>query len=165
MSVLLAGLDAELAATVAERLLAQGDQVRVIAPAGDPAPYTGAHVALGDPGDEDLVERATQGVRTIVLGPLPPETRGAALAAAARAGVGRAVLLGGRVEDVPPAMSCVVISVRGPRLLGRRRSPGADDLAEAIDAADDLAGQPRLTVDVATEEGRRALRLGPPNGS
>lgn len=152
MSVLLAGLDPELVAAVTRRLVAQGDQVRVVARSAARPP--GAHVAIGDPGDDDLVERAAQGARTIVAG---VEGRAGALAGAARAGVDRAVLLGGDPDGVPGSMSWVLL-VTKRRL---RRSPAPEDVAEAVDAADDLAGEPRLVADLTTDEGWRALRLEP----
>lgn len=160
MSVLLVGLDPALARALISRLLSQGDQVRaVVAPGEDAAPYEGAHVAAGDPRDDDLVERAAQGARTIVLGAAVP--REAALAGAARAGVERAVLVGRGEEELPAAMSWVTLVTPRSRL-GRRRGPGAAALAEAVDAADDLAGDPRLVADLGTPEGWRALRLEPP---
>lgn len=152
MSVLLTGLEPELVVAIVRRLTGEGDQVRVVARAG--TTYDGAHMATGEPGDDDLVERAAQGARTIVAG---TEGRVAALAGAARAGVDRAVLVGGEAEDVPGSMSWVLL-VTKRRF---RRGPGADDVAEAVDAADDMAGEPRLVADLTTEEGWRALRLDP----
>lgn len=152
MSVLLTGLEPELVAAVTRRLTEQGDQVRVVARGG--VTYEGAHVALGEPGDDDLVERAAQGARTIVAG---IEGRAAALAGAARAGVDRAVLIGGDADDVPGSISWVLL-VTKRRL---RRGPAPEDVAEAIDAADDMAGEPRFVADLTTEEGWRALRLEP----
>ena len=155
MSVLLAGLDHSVGAAVTRRLLGEGDQVRVIlAPGEDATGYAGAHVATGDVGDDDLVERAAQGARTIVLGEGP---RGPALQGATRAGVERAVLLGGRGDEVPDSMSWIVLLV--PRSLLRRPVLSPDAVALAIDAADDLAGDPRLVADLATDEGWEALRL------
>lgn len=152
MSVLLAGLDPQLVAAAVRRLTAEGDQVRVVAGVGEAHP--GAHVAVGSPGDDDLVERAAQGARTIVAG---IEGRAGALEGAARAGVDRAVLVGGDAEDVPASMSWVLL-VTKRRL---RRGPSHDDVAEAIDAADDLAGEPRLVADLTTAEGWKTLRLEP----
>ena len=152
MSVLLAGLDPELVAAVTRRLAGEGDQVRVVARAGET--YAGAHVATGEPGDDDLVERAAQGARTIVAG---TEGRGAALAGAARAGVDRAVLIGGDADEVPESLSWILL-VTKRRF---RRGVGMADVAEAIDAADDMAGEPRLVADLTTDEGWRALRLDP----
>ena len=142
MSILLAGLDAELSVAVTRRLVAQGDQVRMIAAAGAAAP-PGAHVAVGAPGDEDRV---------------------AALVAAARAGVDRAVLLERGLEEIPPAMSWVVLLLPARRLLARKTRLEPDLVAEAVDAADDLAGEPRLTADLGAADGWRALRLEPPAG-
>jgi hypothetical protein len=162
VSVLLAGLGPELAAAVTRRLLGQGDQVRVIARPGQQGP-PGAHVATGDLSDEDLVERACQGVRTVVVGEAAAEDRASALAAAARAGVDRAVFVGAAPDcDVPSGMTWVALVLPRARLLGRRKAPGADAVAEAVDAADDLAGEPRLVADLGTDEGWRALRLDPP---
>ena len=152
MSVLLAGLEPELVAAVTRRLAAEGDQVRVVAPAGET--YPGAHVATGEPGDDDLVERAAQGARTIVAG---ADGRAAALAGAARAGVDRAVLIDGDADEVPESMSWVLL-VTKRRF---RRGVGTADVAEAVDAADDMAGEPRLVADLTTDEGWRALRLDP----
>ncbi|HEX2057227.1 MAG TPA: hypothetical protein VHI71_02565 [Actinomycetota bacterium] len=157
--MLLAGLDAPVAGALTRRLLAEGDQVRaIVAPGEDADRYAGAYVAAGHPADEDLVERAAQGARTIVLGDLNAATRTAALAAAARAGVERAVLLG-EGGEIPATMSWVVLVVPRSRL--RRRSLAPEDVAEAVDAADDVAGEPRLVADLGAEAGWRALRLDP----
>jgi nucleoside-diphosphate-sugar epimerase len=159
MSVLLAGLEAELAAVLTRRLVEEGDQVRaIVRPGGEVAP-PGAHAAAGDLTDEDLVERACQGVRTIVLGEVTEAERAAALVAAARAGTDRAVFVGTVVPEAPGGMSWVALLVPRPRLLGRRKGISPEDLAEAIDAADDLAGDPRLVADLGTAEGWAALRL------
>lgn len=159
MSVLLAGLSPDVGRALTRLLLDEGDQVRVILPAGeDAAPYEGAHVATGEASDEDLVERAAQGARTIVLGHFDDDTRSAALTAAARAGVDRAVLLGNWAGDVPATISWVAL-VTPRSLFGLRRGPGPEDLAEAVNAADDLAGEPRTVVDLGTDEGWRTLRL------
>jgi hypothetical protein len=156
VSVLLAGLEPELARALTRRLVAAGDQVRVIAPAGEEAP-PGVHVATGSLEDEDLVERACQGVRTIVLGAAADD----ALDAAARAGVDRAVLVG-VTAGRPPPMSSVTLLLPRPRLLGLGKGLSPESVAEAVDAADDLAGEPRLVADLGTDEGWRALRLESP---
>ncbi|HEV2754858.1 MAG TPA: hypothetical protein VG318_03655 [Actinomycetota bacterium] len=159
MSVLLAGLDPTLTAALARRLLAAGDQVRMIGRGEAPA---GVHVAAGELSDEDLVERACQGVRTIVLGRVTAPEQAAALAAAGRAGVDRVVLVGGSEQGLPPAMSWISLIVPEPRFLGIKKGVPPDAVAEAVDAADDLAGEPRLVADLGTDEGWRALRLEPP---
>ena len=159
MSVLLVGLSPDVGRVLTRRLLEEGDQVRVILrPGEDAASYEGAHVATGDAADDDLVERAAQGARTIVLGDLDDDTRSAALTGAARAGVDRAVLLGKAGGEVPAAMSWVALVTPRP-LFGLRRGPGPEELAEAVNAADDLAGEPRTVVDLGTDEGWRTLRL------
>ncbi|MFN2586517.1 MAG: hypothetical protein ABR613_00165 [Actinomycetota bacterium] len=162
MSVLLAGLAAELAHALTRRLLAEGDQVRMIAQAGVDETPPGAHVAAGDLSDEDLVERACQGVRTVVLGRVPAAQGAVVLAAAARAGVDRAVLLAIPPDEVPASMSWVALVVPRQRPLGLGRGVPVEALAEAVDAADDLPGEPRLLADLGTVEGWRALRLDPP---
>jgi hypothetical protein len=167
VSVLLAGLDPRLVSALTRRLLAAGDQVRVIAAAGeDPRSYEGAHVARGEVGDDDLVERAAQGARTIVLGDVGDAARAAALAGAAAAGVDRAVLIcsppaPGADVAVPARLSWVALVLPAPGLLRRRTLP-AEALAKAVDAADDMAGEPRLVADLATDEGWALLRLDPP---
>ena len=57
------------------------------------------------------------------------------------------------------AASYVVIKVPRGGLLRRARLD-VEVVAEAIDAADDLAGEPRLRIDLSTQEGRAALSLG-----
>ncbi len=168
MSVLLAGLDPVCGEAVARRLVAQGDQVRVIvSPAGDVYAYdaVGAHVARGDAGDDDLVERAAQGCRTMVLGELPAQSFASAIEGARRARVGRVVVCASTSpEGLPADLSWVVLLVPRRKLLGRRRPPGPAALAEAVDAADDLAGEPRLVADLSRRAGWEALRLAAPEG-
>jgi hypothetical protein len=165
VSVLLIGGGA-LTSAVIERLVGAGDEVRVIEPdpaRGEGLRALGAFVALGSPDDFDLVERAAQNVRTIVVLvdlDLEPVVRGAS---AAR--VDRVVVVGGSSATPGPleeaAIDYVVLRVPPPRLLrGPRVSEEA--VAEAIDAADDMAGDPRLVVDLGTAEGWRSLGLAPP---
>ena len=155
MSVLLVGVEPALARALIPRLLEEGDQVRaVVAADEDAAAFAGAHVATGDAGDDDLVERAAQGARTIVLGG-GAAVRAAALEGAARAGVDRAVLIDGDAESVPGSMSWVLLVTR--RRI--RRGPPIEAVAEAVDAADDMAGEPRLTADLTRSEGWAALGL------
>lgn len=158
MSVLLVAVEPFLARALIDRLVAEGDQVRaVVSPGQDAGLFAGAHLATGSPEDDDLVERAAQGARTIVLGrPIPP-----ALEGAARAGVDRAILLTGDVSSAPAGMSCVALVISRTRL-GLRRALAPVVVAEAVNAADDLAGEPRLVADLTTDEGWRALGLDPP---
>jgi hypothetical protein len=162
VSVLLVGLDPSLARAVVARLTGEGDQVRAVVGAGeDPRAYEGAHVATGDPADDDLVERAAQGARTIVVG-VTGAARAAALSGASRAGVDRAVFLGPvDADEVPAGMSWVALLTPRPRL-GLRRGPSPESVAEAVDAADDLAGDPALVADLGTVGGWASLLLEPP---
>ncbi|MFN2390282.1 MAG: hypothetical protein ABR575_11865 [Actinomycetota bacterium] len=177
MSVLLIGLDWELGEIVVERLLGQGDEVRVLE--DDPTRAAmwrthGAHVATGHADDADLIERAAQGVRTIVLGGTLPVAHEVALAAiqdaatTGRLDVRVVVHAGGRRDGTAAARSLgeaglehVVVMERGRRALGRR-SPTRAKVAEALDAADDLAGAPRMVLDLTEAEAWRALGLDPP---
>ena len=171
MSLLIVEPTAGPGLEIARYLIEEGDEVRVVVT--DHADRTafeeiGAYVAVGDPGDDDLIERACQNVRTVILHDpplkrlvpvLPDIVRGAR-----RAGVDRMILAAERplqVADVfdKDAMSYVVMTTRG-RGLRTRRVP-VRDLAEAISAADDLAGEPHLAVDLSTSEGWQDLRLSP----
>jgi phosphatidylserine/phosphatidylglycerophosphate/cardiolipin synthase-like enzyme len=161
VSILLVGLPEGVAEATIERLRAQGDEVRVIEP--DPAAQqrwrsAGAYVATGDL-DADLVERAAQGVRTLVLGrwlPAADDPIEELLAGAVRAGVGRVVVYTDRGETerwTQAFAESVVLRAphrrtpfgRGPRGLSEKET------AELIDAADDIAGPLRLDLDVTTE--------------
>jgi len=188
VSVLLVGVRDELGRAVAARLIAEGDEVRVVenrpAAARDWG-RLGAHVAHGSGSDPDLVERAAHGVRTIVVG--EDESIAGRFAASA---VVEAVLEGVRIAgrtDVrlvvlttasPPdeATAAVVSSaldhviVRIPttkRLFGRPRTLfPAEILAEVVDAADDLAGNPRDDIDLSDAAAwwRLGLEPRPPRG-
>jgi hypothetical protein len=162
VSVLLVGLDPALARALVARLLEEGDQVRaVVQPGEDPGPYEGAHLATGDAEDDDLVERAAQGARTIVLG-VTGAARAGALVGASRAGVDRAVFLGpADAKEVPAGMSWVALLIPRSRF-GLRRGPSPESVAEAVDAADDLAGEPALVADLGTAGGWTSLLLDPP---
>jgi hypothetical protein len=88
----------------------------------------------------------------------------AVVAAAKRLGDVRVVMWGPThsaeaVEDVKSSGLSYVI-LRTPKLrsvLGKTTTPGA--IAEAIDAADDLAGDVRLELDLRREEDRARLKL------
>lgn len=175
MSVLLIGLGRELALAVIERLTSQRDEVRVVDE--DPAALrdykaAGAHTALGATDDDDLIERAAQNVRTLVLGESATEdTVRAALAGAARARTGRIVLCRRRSDPSPSEqlagamLDYVVLRIPGaPRALFKKHAalPVAS-LAEAIDASDDLAGAPRLDLDLGDAAGWAALKMERPD--
>ena len=167
MSILLVGADGDVGEAVVARLVQQGDEVRVIETderASDRWRALGAHVARGAADDADLVERAAQNVRTVVvLGEIDvrPVVQGAAAA-----GVDRLVLTrpAGDATDVADCgLDYVVLVVPRTRLV-RRRAVAAGALAEAIDAADDLAGNPKIVVDLGTDRGRSDLGLDAPSG-
>jgi hypothetical protein len=159
VSVLLVGLDDELTSTLVTRLRAQDDEVRVLIPTaskGEPWRQLGAYVATGPSDDADLIERAAQNVRTVVLGLDEPEglvTLDAVLEGARLAKVGRLIVFGpaagmslrARLQAAGMEYVALVAAPRG--FLGRKRFP-ADKLAEAIDAADDLVGPVHLVLDL-----------------
>lgn len=170
MSVLLCGLNDELAGAVAQRLRAQGDEVRVILsnPAGKERwRARGVYVATGDLDDEDFVWRACGGVRTVVAAAkiLQPEGATALAAGARRAGVGRFVIVadgpasGRPLGDEDAEWVLLRIPKRG---LLRRPSVSPAEIAAAVDAADDLAGSPRLDLDLSTPSAWSELRLESP---
>lgn len=169
MSVLLVGTSGEVAVAVVERLVAQGDDVRVVEPEPDAAPRwraLGAHVARGRADDADLLERAAQNVRTIVVLDADPPFD-AIVEAALKASVGRIVWLArrGRPELARlRAEGLDYVAIEVPKKGWRRKdgvAPAA--VAEVIDAADDLAGNPRLEVDLAEAEGWTRLGLTAPD--
>lgn len=170
MSILMLVEGDEVEKAVVERLLDQGDEVRVVVERAEARPgwaELGVHVAVGDPTDDDLIERAGQDARSVVLfGNHAADigTVGAALKAAAAADIERVILcVPAAGEEVRRLLadsgrSYVILSYGRRRAL-RTRAPIAL-VAEAVDAADDLAGQPRLEVDLRQEDALR--RLAPP---
>ncbi len=156
---------------IVRRLLRQGDDVRVLeATAGRRELWRslGAHLAVGDAADPDLVERAAQNVRTIVVitPQVTPEILQAVVTAAPLAGVDRLVACApsfeGSASEVvrASALSFVLIASGRPGLL-RRRAAAPGRIAAAVDAADDLGGDPRLEVDLTTGRGVADLGLAP----
>lgn len=172
MAILLVGAAGALGRRVAERLIAQGDEVRVIEPAPAAAAAwraLGVYVAGGDPADEDLLVRAAQGVRTIVVldgvGRRIAEVSAAVLRAAPALPEGRVVLCAAapprRVLEALRASGLdYVVLATGRRLLGRGGVP-PEVVAEAVDAADDLAGAPRLELDLTDRAARARLNIDP----
>jgi uncharacterized protein YbjT (DUF2867 family) len=170
MSVLLIRAGGRLGETLARRLRAQGDEVRVVEAAQEPAEAwrrLGVKVAPGRDDDADLIERAAQGVRTAVV--IDGEAGAAGdvienvVAGIAAAGVERVILCGRRPDRTTvdavrtSGLDYVVLTVAGG-LLSRKRVSD-EDVAEAIDAADDLAGSPRLELDLTRKESWAALGL------
>jgi Trk K+ transport system NAD-binding subunit len=172
MSVLLVGATGGLGRSVALRLVAQGDEVRVVEP--DPRAVAawralGVHVARGEPDDEDLLFRAAQNARTIVLLDGPGRRLGAVTAAVVRAA---ALVPVGRIVVCAPVVPAEALEVlrssgleyvalsTGRRLLGRGGTPD-EVVAEAVDAADDLSGALRLELDLTEPEAYRVLKIPP----
>jgi hypothetical protein len=170
-------LDEEVMRALIGRLTAQGDEVRVLEAddaASDRWRSLGAHIASGPRWDADLIERAAQNVRTIVVGEHhdrdPGELMSALVEGGGFASSAMRLVVVGRLP--PPALSALTESkleyVRldsaGRRgLFGRRARLTPDMLAEAVDAADDLAGSPRLELDLSDERAWRELKLAPPS--
>lgn len=170
MSILLVGLDDELALVTARRLLAQQDEVRAIVTEEKSATAlrgTGVHVARGrELDDPDLIERACQNVRTLVLGPMAPDAVTYVLQGTSLAGVGRIVYLpdgdGDGIEAIVSGSAEYVILRIPGRSLFRKGGLDTAVVAEAIDAADDLDGVTRLDLDLTTEAAWAALGLDSP---
>lgn len=170
--MLLVGLDEDLLPALIRRLTEQDDEVRILE--ADPElserwRELGAHIASGATWDADLIERAAQNVRTIVVGGRSPVPRVDLLGAVVEGGrfaarEMRVVWVGASTGETMGALResslefVALISPR-PRLLSRKHKLAPEDLAEAIDAADDLAGHPRLELDLGAPEGWAALRL------
>ena len=171
MSILIAEPDAEFGPELVRRLVSEGDEVRVLTRDSSDAEgwrSLGAFVAIGDPMDADLVERACQNVRTLVI-VAPGRRRSTSLlqslvAAAGAAGTGRIVVC---TSDPPTEMVEVletsgleyVVLNAGRRGFLPRKGPDMPTLAAAVSAADDLAGEPRMVVDLTTDEGLEAVGL------
>lgn len=168
MSVVVVGASGELGAAVVNRLLEAGDEVGVIEPSPERAEgwrRAGAHVARGSSSDADLIERAAQNARTLVVLGADQEVMSAAVEGARLAGVERIVATGARFEPELTALLRssgldYVVLETGRRLLGGAASPA--DVGRAVDAADDLPGRPRLELSLKTTEAWRELRLEPP---
>jgi hypothetical protein len=176
VAVLLIGIDEQLGTVLVERLLAQDDEVRVLEESPEAAARwraLGAHIASGPEWDADLIERAAQNVRTIVVGPEHRRTQAtlmdAVITGGAHATPGMRLVVFGSNVDVRTAdalrasvLDYVVLKVPARRALGRRSKVSVDALAEAIDAADDLAGSPRLELDLSEPRAWAELQVQPP---
>ncbi len=156
---------------VVRRLLGQGDHVRILEATADRRELwrsLGAHVAVGDASDPDLVERAAQNARTIVV--IAPQVTWdilqAVVTAAPLAGVDRLVACApsfeGSASQVVRASSLsYVLIASGRPSVWRKRAAAPELVAEAVDAADDLGGDPHLEVDLTTGTGVAELGLHP----
>lgn len=160
MPVLLVAPPAGLGDAVVRRLIDHGDDVRVVEPERAEAGRwraLGAHVAAGPP-DADLIERAAHQARTIVL--FDPALVPVAAAAAGSAGVDRLVVVTRTLKGATRAalegagLDFVALVAGGPL-----RPVAAGEVAAAIDAADDIAGAPRLVVDLRARAGWAQLGI------
>jgi hypothetical protein len=154
-------------AAVVAKLLDAGDDVGVVEPSATEVGRwrrAGAHVARGQPSDADLIERASQNARTIVVLEADEEILGAAIEGARLAGVERIVATSGRdrskVTGLLRSSELDYVWLHTANRLRAAASPA--DVAIAVDAADDLAGHPRLELALRTPEAWRLLRLDPP---
>ena len=177
MSILLIGLDEEVMAALIGRLAAQEDEVRVLEvaeAASNRWRSLGAHIASGPQWDADLIERAAQNVRTIVVGEHhdrdPVELMEALVEGGGFASREMRLVVVGDLE--PRALSAlkeskleyvILGSVMRRGLLGRKRKLTPEQLAEAVDAADDLAGSPRLELNLSREQAWGELKLDSPS--
>ena len=173
MSVLLMGLDDDFGPVLVRKLVGEGDTVGVIDTNEDRAMrwrQLGAHVAKGSPEDADLIERAAQHARSIVVvepTEIDPTAVVAAVVQGARLVPGEAprIVYVGENASAHGILTSSgldhVILRRGRRrgLSLRSSKPSAAELAEAVNAADDLAGAPALVLDLATPRAWAALGL------
>ena len=178
MSILLIGLSEELTEELVKRLVNEGDEVRVLEDSDDNAEswrMLGAHIAHGPKWDADLIERAAQNVRTIVVGEHhvhdPTELMDEVVTGGGFASKDMRIVLVGddleapglrRLRESPLAFVAMGVATKR-NLLSRRRALEPSTLAEAIDAADDLAGEPRLELDLGDEQAWAELKLTAPN--
>lgn len=162
MSILLVHPDEELGGAIVQRLIEDGDEVRVLVQSEGTWRTKGAFVATGDAMDADLVERACQNVRTIVFPFTDRKPHSslldAVVPAAARAGTDRVIVCTPspaddlvRLLDASATSYAVLITGRRGFLPGR--AVDVERVAAAVSAADDIAGEPKLVVDLGTEEG------------
>jgi hypothetical protein len=168
VSVLLVGNGGELAGLVADRMLAQGDEVRAIATEGDLDGLAGkgVHIARGPFFDADLVERAAQNVRTVVLFDTTEEVAKDVVEGARAARVDRIVQCSKSVpEPVLTALrdsSLEYVVLQMPRKGRFRKGVPDDSVAEAIDAADDMGGRLRLELDLNERDAWETLKVEAP---
>lgn len=182
VSILLIGADSSLGDTLVRRLLDEGDEVRVLITDEDAGRLgeLGAYIATGPELDVDLVERAATNCRTIVVIERPglntPEivrtaiVGGRAALGAPEEGI-RLILCGAVPDEAAIAalrssdLSFVVLRTGG-RLAGFlpvvTERVSDEQVATAVDAADDIAGEVRLELDLTDAADWAKLNLTPP---
>ena len=171
MSILLIGSGGGLESAVSERLIAQGDEVRAVAtdPRIESLAKRGVHIARGPYLDADLVERAAQNVRTIVLFDTEREVTEAVIEGARAARVERIVVCANLIsDDLRDALRGSGLEYVVLQLVRRglfRKGVPVEKVAEAVDAADDMAGEMRLELDLNESDAWQALKLEVPSRS
>lgn len=175
MSVVVVASHAAVDDLLIGRLAAQGDVVGlVVEEDAGPRPEDGpAHVARGSTTDDDLIERAALHARTIVVHedrgrPAQLDVVRAVVAAAVRLGGVRVVVWGARhsreTMEILESSGLSFVAITTGRLRGGfRRGVPLEAVVEAIDAADDLAGDPRLHVDLTRPDDRARLGVMSPD--
>lgn len=168
MSIVLLAPPVSPGIAVFERLRSQGDEVRVIErDEGSAARWKerGGFVALAREWDDDLIERASYEARTIVVFALSAtdELLEMVVSGARRSGVDRIVVVQSHPSIPTPLTDAgidhVVLGIGKRSRFVRRAALDDDTVARAVDAADDLAGNPRIGIDLTTAVGRAALGL------
>lgn len=183
MSVLLIGATSSLGEILVRRLITEGDEVRVLlieGEGGDRLGELGAYIATGPELDADLVERAATNCRTIVVIERPGLNTAEIVReaiAGGRAALGspeegiRLILCGAVPDEKAIAelrssdLSYVVLRTGG-RLAGFLPIASErvidEHVATAVDAADDIAGEVRLELDLTDGADWAKLKLAPP---
>lgn len=163
MSILLIDPPADVGEPVVTRLIRQGDEVRVLERNPTRASLwtrLGAHVARGDPSDDDLIERAATNCRTIVTFTDDAERLAIAAGAARAARVERMIAVVTKDREITADVEVIQLVARTKGLLRKPTPP--DALAAAIDAADDIAHVPDTRLDLNESEAWVLLGLDPP---
>jgi hypothetical protein len=176
LSVVIIAGHLEVDGALAERLVSEGDVVGLVVEDDgmvDHIVAPGAHVAQGSRADDDLIERAATHARTIVVFYTPAHSNydqilEAAVTAAQRLKDVRLVVWG---PDLPaPALQGLkasgldYVAIKTGRLRSRlRKTVPVSAVVEALDAADDLAGDDvKLEVDLTRPSGWSSLGLTAP---
>jgi Trk K+ transport system NAD-binding subunit len=164
MSILLIEPPTGPGTAVVKRLISQGDEVRVVDRSGSERwKEIGAHVARGESTDADLLERAGQHCRTVVLFDPHEDATKTAVEAAKAARIERLIVCCTRsiprlIETLRSSGLEYVVLTSATR--GLRRKLSGTSIAQAVDAADDISGHGvRLELDLSRPESWRKLGL------
>jgi Trk K+ transport system NAD-binding subunit len=163
VSILVVGAEGDVGAALVSTLVDQGDEVRVVEDNGEAGlrwRSMGAYVAAGAASDPDFVERAAQGVQTVVVfGDRAAGDVAAILPAVTAAFVERIVWYGDRATAQTSLEACGLdyVLIHPPSGFRLRRRIAPEAVVRAIDAADGLPGRPRLTLELGSAEARAVL--------